>query len=288
VDLIWGGGFIHWLPITVILTMQPFYAATLQRALERTAGTVVGCLIGALLALAAPTPIALAGMLLPLSILGFAARQVSYGAFVACFTPQLVVLVELLNPSHSSWEIAAMRSLCTLTGGAVAILGCVLLWPSWEPDRLRRELSAVFLAMATSTRAAFDEADGQGSAAASEAARRESGIAINNLEASVSRALQEPRRRQPPRLDDVLVVDTTLRRLTARLAALRHASAAALAADAPALAGWRDWAVDRLTGLAGGTPPAAPRPMAAPQSEALARVVRQIELLEGTMRGLAD
>ncbi len=37
----WPGPFTHWLTITVVLTMQPFYAATWQRALERIGGTVL-------------------------------------------------------------------------------------------------------------------------------------------------------------------------------------------------------------------------------------------------------
>ena len=31
ITLIWQGAFTHWLTITVVLTMQPFYAATWQR-----------------------------------------------------------------------------------------------------------------------------------------------------------------------------------------------------------------------------------------------------------------
>ena len=55
--LLWPGPFTHWLTITVVLTMQPFYAATWQRALERIGGTVLGGLFGALLA-----SLALAGL----------------------------------------------------------------------------------------------------------------------------------------------------------------------------------------------------------------------------------
>ncbi|MDG5708076.1 FUSC family protein, partial [Acinetobacter baumannii] len=81
----------------------PFYAATWQRALERIGGTVLGGLAGAVLAYYATTPLVEAGLILVLSVVGFAARQISYGFFVTCLTPLVVLLVELLEPGHSSW-----------------------------------------------------------------------------------------------------------------------------------------------------------------------------------------
>lgn len=85
--LTYAGAFTHWLVMTVVLTMQPFYAATWQRALERIGGTVLGGLVGAVLAYYATSPLAEAGLILVLSIVGFAARQISYGFFVTCLTP---------------------------------------------------------------------------------------------------------------------------------------------------------------------------------------------------------
>ncbi len=96
--LTYAGAFTHWLVMTVVLTMQPFYAATWQRALERIGGTVLGGLVGAVLAYYATSPLAEAGLILVLSIVGFAARQISYGFFVTCLTPLVVLLVELLEP----------------------------------------------------------------------------------------------------------------------------------------------------------------------------------------------
>ena len=62
-------------------------------------------------------PLVLAGLMFPLCVIGFSAAGVSYGAFIACLMPQLVVLVELIQPGHSSWEIFAMRALFTVLGG---------------------------------------------------------------------------------------------------------------------------------------------------------------------------
>ncbi len=39
ISLLWWSVYAHWLTITVALTMQPYFAATWQRALERIGGT---------------------------------------------------------------------------------------------------------------------------------------------------------------------------------------------------------------------------------------------------------
>ena len=99
----------------------------------------------------------------------------SYGAYVACLTPQLVVLVELLDPGFSSWEIAEMRALFTVIGGAVAVAGCLLLWPSWEPERLRRELTDTAAAYGRYAHAVLSLILGEASAAVAEESRRAGG-----------------------------------------------------------------------------------------------------------------
>jgi uncharacterized membrane protein YccC len=283
VTLIWEGAFTHWLTITVVLTMQPFYAATWQRALERIGGTVLGGFVGAGLALAATTPLALAGLMFPLCVLGFAARQVSYGAYVACLTPQLVVLVELIEAGHSSWEIAGMRALFTVIGGAIAVAGCLLLWPSWEPYRLRQELRNTLAAYAGYADATLAELLGEASAEARERARRAAGMASNNLEASLGRALQEPRRSQRPRLEAALVAASTIRRLGGPLSALHHDPSLREALDVGSWRAWRGWIATALGALETGGMPPTIRPASAPL-EPLSRIARQIELLDGALR----
>jgi uncharacterized membrane protein YccC len=281
VSLMWHGSFARWLPITVVLTIQPFYATTWQRALERVAGTVLGGFIGAGLALLASTPLALAALLFPLCIIGFSARQVSYGAYVACLTPQLVVLVELLDPGFSSWEIAEMRALFTVIGGAVAVAGCLLLWPSWEPERLRRELTDTSAAYGRYAHAVLSLILGEASAAVAEEQRRLAGVASNNLEVSLTRALQEPRRGQRPRLESAMAAASTLRRLAGPLSTLQHGRVPG-EPDAPAFwREWRDWIAAVFAALdKQSPPPARPKGMA---PEPLARLATQLELLAGAL-----
>ncbi len=283
VTQIWGGRFAHWLPITVVVTLQPFYAATWQRALERVGGTVLGGLAGAALAFAARTPGLLAALMFPLCTVAFAARGVSFGTYIACVTPIVVVLIELLEPSQNAWEIAGLRALFVVAGGAVAVLGWLVLWPSWEPGRLRREQQAALVAHARYAQAAMAELLGEGGASATEAARRGAGVSTNNLEASLARALQEPRRSQRRRLQAAMVVDATLRRIAGQLSALRHDPAARATLDVAAWRRWRDWIAATLRAAAESGAPAIARPAGA-APEALSRIARQIELLEGALR----
>ncbi|TNC16059.1 FUSC family protein [Methylobacterium terricola] len=277
----WPGPFTHWLTITVVLTMQPFYAATWQRALERIGGTVLGGVIGAVLAFYATSPVILALMMVPLSVIGFAARGVSYGTFIACLTPLIVVLVELVEPGHSSWEIVGMRALFTVLGGVVAVLAGLLLWPLWEPGRVRDALRTALQTHARYAEAVVAERLGEGPVAAAETAARAAGLASNNLEAALSRALQEPRRRGHSRIEAAMVADATLRRMAGRLAILRHEPEPA-ETEAVTWRAWREWLAGALAATASGDR-LPPKPEGA-ESAAFGRIAAQVELLAATLK----
>ncbi len=280
--LTYAGAFTHWLVMTVVLTMQPFYAATWQRALERIGGTVLGGLIGAVLAYYATTPLAEAGLILVLSIVGFAARQISYGFFVACLTPLVVLLVELLEPGHSSWEIVAMRGGFTVLGGVIAVASCLVLWPIWEPDQVRQELRRALKAHAAFADAVLGAKLGASAGpdreATIQASTRATGLALNDLEAALSRALQQPRAGHHPEVESALVADATLRRISARLTVLRHAPEAVDPEAEP----WRAWIAATLAAL-GEDRPLPERPDRN-RAQSLTRLVSQVDLLVGTLR----
>ncbi len=275
------GQYHHWLIITLILTMQPFYALTWQRALERIGGTVLGGVLAAFIALVCTSPLAIAGALFPLAVLAFTVRSVNYGAFIALLTPLVVLLTEFSQPGTGELYIAALRALYTLAGGALAVLGCLLLWPSWEPDRMKRELRTAIDAHAAFAQAELSLLLGEGDDAAVDRARRAAGVASNNLETSLSRALNEPRRNQREELQAAMVVDAALRRMAGRLSALQLDPHHADGISPDALRSWRGWIGDALTALAQGRAVTSPRP-AGRAPDALLRIARQIELLDGT------
>ncbi len=281
ITLLSGNAYAHWLTITLVLTLQPFFALTWQRAIERIIGTVLGGMVAAGLALLVASPLATAAVLFPLAVMAFAVRYVSFGLFMACMTPLVVLLSELGRPGESELLIAGMRALYTMLGGALAVLGCAVLWPSWEPDRLAQELRAALDAHAAYASTELAVLLGEQPAAALDAIRRAAGVASNNLEASLARALQEPRRSARAGLEAAMVVDAALRRLAGRLSSFQHDPASV--PDPTALAAWRDWLRLAFQSLASGTalPPGQP---AHEPNGPTARIARQVELMDGALR----
>jgi uncharacterized membrane protein YccC len=279
--LTWHNPYAHWLTITIVATMQPYYSVTFTRAVERIGGTVLGGVIAALVGLVCNTPLLMTIALFPLCMAALAVRTVSFGLFMAGLTPLIVLLVEFGSPDENPLIVLGLRTLFTLTGGLLALAGCYLLWPSWEPARLRQEVAAGIAAHAgyAETELAFllNEAD----AMAVERARREAGVASNNIEASVSRALLEPGNAAQERLEAAMVIDAALRRLAGRLSAMQLDPGLRDAFPQDTWRRWRDWIGTSMRALAEGHARLAPRPSIAPgtRSEALLRIARQIELM---------
>jgi uncharacterized membrane protein YccC len=214
--LLWHGAYTHWLTITLVLVMQPFFALTWQRSLERVGGTLLGAAFAGLLSTLFTSRMHVAGGLPILGALALAVRQVSYGVYIAVYTPTVIFLVESIRPGHSQLDVALSRAGFTLAGGLIAVVANWVLWPSWEPDRVRQDLTLALQAHAVFARAVLlPDADADFGRA-----RRAAGLASNNLEASLARAMQEPRRSHRDRLQAVLVADATLRRVAGRLIAI--------------------------------------------------------------------
>ena len=278
-----GNAYAHWLTITLVLTLQPFFALTWQRAVERIGGTVLGGLVAAAITLAVHTPLATAAALFPLAVLALSVRYVSFGLFMAGMTPLVVLLSELGRPGESELFIAGMRALYTVLGGTLAVLGCWVLWPSWEPDRVQQELAGALRAHAAYADLELASLVGEASGAVLDAARRAAGVASNNLEASLSRALQEPRRSARAGLETAMVVDAALRRLAGRLSALQHDPALAGTAGPDALRAWQGWLRGAFNALSSGQPlPGGTPPMEG--AGPMARIARQLELMDGALR----
>ena len=274
----------HWLTITLVLTMQPYFGLTWLRALERIGGTVLGGLIAAGLAVFLHTPLAIAAALFPLVIIAMSLRTVSYALYITGLTPIVVLLVELGLPGTSELTIALMRALNTIAGGALAVAGCLILWPSWEPARAAIEVRTAIEAHARYAAAVFAALLGEAPAAAVNAARGAAGVASNNLEASLSRAMLEPRPNAGAKLEPALVIDAALRRMAGRLAAMQPDLTAAAALAGTSLPAWRDWTLDSLGRLAARSGAILPRPAEPPSpglADSLLRIARQIELMEG-------
>jgi uncharacterized membrane protein YccC len=262
--------FAHWATITMVLCLQPYFSATWQRSAERIAGTALGGVLAAGIGVLTQTSTELAITMLPLTIFAFAMRAVSYGVFVAALTPMIVLLVEQIAPGANELTIAVDRVGYTLLGGLLAVLANLLLWPGFEGGRVEAGIKTAMDAHAAYAKAVF-AALLEGGAPA-DAARRAAGLASNNLEAILSRALLEPHKSRDPAISRGAIVDAALRRVAGSLSLLLLDPPASTENVAP----WRDFL---LAGLSGAP---IPRPRLAPPgpvAETLMRLARQVELL---------
>jgi len=284
--MLWFNPFDHWLTITIVATMQPYFALTYARALERVGGTALGGLVAALVGLICTTPLAIAAAMFPLAVVALAVRAVSLGLFMAALTPLIVLLVETGQPGTSEWVIAATRFAFTTLGGVVAVAAGFVLWPTWEPERLGQEARAAIGAHGGYAEAVLAHLVGEVPVGAVDRARRGAGLASNSLEASISRALTEPGATGRDRLEAALVIDAALRRLAGRLSAMQLDPGLRAALPPDALAAWHDWIGGALRALAAGQTVLPPRPAVA-AADSLVRAARQIELMAGAIQPLA-
>ncbi len=131
-----------WIPLTVALVMKPDFGSVFSRAAQRTAGTVIGVLIG--IAVLRLFPI---GMPLMLGIAALAlllpwAKSTSYAIKAVVMTPLILILVDLIQPAAGAENYAWQRLTDTIIGGAIVIIFGYLIWP----HRRDREIQASFAA----------------------------------------------------------------------------------------------------------------------------------------------
>jgi len=283
--MLWFTPYDHWLTITIVATMQPYFALTYARALERVGGTALGGLVAAGVGLVCTTPLTIAAAMFPLAVIALAVRAVSFGLFMLALTPLVVLLVETGQPGTSEWAIAVARFAFTMLGGIIAVAAGFLLWPSWEPERLGREARAAIGAHGDYAAAALAFLIGEAPVRSVDIARRGAGVASNSLEASISRALTEPGSAGRDRLEAALVIDAALRRCAGRLSAMQFAPGLRATLSSEALGAWRDWISGAMRALAAGDSRLTPRPDTA-EVDSLVRIARQIELMAGAMTRL--
>jgi uncharacterized membrane protein YccC len=280
--MVWFTPYDHWLTITVVATMQPYYSLTYTRAIERILGTAAGGLIAAGVGLVCTTPLSMAAAMFPLAMLAFAVRSVSFGLFMMALTPLVVLLVETGSPGTGEWTIAFARAALTTLGGLVAVGANFLLWPSREPDLVAAEVRRAIEAHGVWAETDFSVLLHEAPEASLGPARRAAGVTTNALEALITRALLEPGNKNRDALEAAMVVDAALRRCAGRLATLQHDPGFASNTPGEVLRRWRDWIAASMRLLAAGQTELPPRPTDI-DNESLGRIARQIELMAGAM-----
>lgn len=185
----------HWIALTLLIVIQPYYGATRKKGFERIIGTVAGIVVGGAI------------MLLPIKHETFVIILIFISFFVAYYlrnnykvgvffvTIMMVVMMQLSK--QGSWDLIWWRVLSTLIGSALAILISFAFWPIWEKQRFPSLLNHSFnqnLFFLNQVILSYEKKLPAG--VTWHRSRRLSEAANNNLFACVQRMYEEPQAHQ--------------------------------------------------------------------------------------------
>jgi hypothetical protein len=133
--------FGYWLPFTVMIVTQPYFGATLKKALDRVVGTLLGVLIGGFLMTLSPDFHTKEILLIisPVLMVYFLRTRYSVATFFIS-----MFLVALFAAEHTlDSSVILMRALSTIGGAALAVVGEFALLPTWDKKWLPRHIAAM-------------------------------------------------------------------------------------------------------------------------------------------------
>ncbi len=215
-----------WLPMTAIIVLQPDYGGTLERAVQRSAGTVVGAVIAGVLRVMLHKTIAFEFSIAILLFATFFLIRRHYGQAIAFLTPLIILLIGVSGPDP--WADVRDRILYTLLGAIVAIVAGFILWPQWEHERLPDRLVAALRAGRRYVGAVLDALGAPSPSVDLGPLRRTAEVEVTNLEAAFQRVTTEPSR-QRGRVGKLFMLTVYIHRLCRHAIALEtHLGAAAL------------------------------------------------------------
>jgi uncharacterized membrane protein YccC len=189
----------YWVTLTIAVVMRPFAAATMERALLRVAGTVLGAALTAVLVTGVTDHTQLIAAMFVLALLAFSLMPLNYAVGVIFLTPLVIVLISLSTPG--GWELALHRIVNTLIGGALALIGGYVLWPTSNRVGLVDSLGVSLDANRTFLGAALDAVGvprDHRDLGTIEGFHRSAGVALDNLVAGFQQLVGEPAARGEP------------------------------------------------------------------------------------------
>ena len=123
----------HWIALTMLIVIQPYYGATQKKGIERTIGTVAGIVLGGIIMLLPIPHQAFVGILVVISFFVAYFLRNNYKIGVFFVTIMMVVMMQISQ--QGSWELIGWRVLSTLIGAVLALVAGYAFWPVWEKQR---------------------------------------------------------------------------------------------------------------------------------------------------------
>jgi len=208
----------YWTALTIAVILKPSFSLTKQRRADRLVGTLIGCLITAVILHFVHTPAILIGFLFVATAAAPAFLSIKYRYTAVAASVQALLLIGLTVP-HGGTGVSE-RLLDTLLGTLIATFFSYVL-PSWEYQNLPRLVNAVLDANRKYIDAAADLLlQRTGDDVHYRISRKRFMDSLATLSAALGRMLDEPadKRRAPDELNRFTVQNYLL---VAHMAALR-------------------------------------------------------------------
>lgn len=180
-----------WIPLSVMVVLQPDFGGTRLRSVQRTAGTVAGVAIAEILIALVHDRLLIELALVPLIFLTLLFMRSRYTLGVALLTPFVILFLDLLMPG----DFAAIfeRIADTVAGAALALLAGYWLWPSWQRERLPPQLARALAANRDYAKAVLERLAGDSEFdQAAHRLRRLAELEAANTDAAYQNLLAEP------------------------------------------------------------------------------------------------
>jgi uncharacterized membrane protein YccC len=124
----------YWMPLCIILVLQPDYGATRARATQRTLGTLGGSFSASLILWVHP-PYWFLMSATALVVWAFT-FELKRDYTMAVFFITLLMVLQMEATGPVTMVLTLQRLSLTLAGSMAAILAALTFWPVWERDRL--------------------------------------------------------------------------------------------------------------------------------------------------------
>jgi uncharacterized membrane protein YccC len=182
-----------WIMMTVFIIMKPGYSLTQQKNKERLYGTIMGCIVSAIILYLAPSHRVLLGLVFMSMVIGYGLVYLHYQLSVV-FTCSFVILL-LHYQQPITFALVQERAVDTLIGSLLAILFSRWL-PSWEHRSFQRLIFNMLNACEVYARAAMGKLIEEEGQVNYRLARKEVNTHYTHLLDALTRMLREPRSHQ--------------------------------------------------------------------------------------------
>lgn len=127
----------YWVPLSSSAVMGGgTYVASLHRGVQRSVGTIIGVLIGAVLLGLHPPALVIPFILAALQLIVELIYGRNYSLAVMFITPSALLIGMTVQPAHSSTYFISARLVDIIIGSIVAIIGTMLFWRKASSSRL--------------------------------------------------------------------------------------------------------------------------------------------------------